>query len=143
MTNGVESGAESGAESGLKSLGPRLQELVRHIQDDVHAAGKAAAKAALREAVLGTPVKTGRARANWQVGQGSAPDGTLEATDAEGLETIAKGDAVIDAAAPGERLVIAKHLDYVRRLNDGDASRAGAGFMEKAAMAARAVLREG
>ena len=71
MTNGVTNGAESGAESGLKSLGPRLQELVRHIQDDVHAAGKAAAKAALREAVLGTPVKTGRARANWQVGQGN------------------------------------------------------------------------
>ena len=127
----------------LKSLGARLGQVVRRMEAEVHERGKTAAKAALREAVLGTPVKTGRARGNWQVGRGQAPDGALETTDAEGLETIARGEAVIDAAAPGERLVVANNLDYVRRLNDGDASRPGAGFMEKAAMAARAALREG
>ena len=39
--------------------------------------------------------------------------------------------------------MIANNLDYVRRLNDGDRARPGAGFLEKAAMAARRELEEG
>ena len=75
----------------LKGLGPLLRQRLQAVEADIHAAGKRAAKAALREAVLGTPVKSGRARANWRVGRGAAPGGVLEAQDRDGPATIARG----------------------------------------------------
>ena len=116
-----------------------LQRLDVGLAIELVGSGKAAAKAALREAVLGTPAGDGNARANWQVGRGSAPEGLLADKDPDGLDSIAKGEAVIDAADPGEALVIANNLDTIAALNDGHPGAAPGGFAERALAAARRV----
>jgi hypothetical protein len=71
--------------------------------------------------VIGTPVDTGAARANWLVGIGAAPSGTTEDTDKGGTATIQQGVSVIGTypvnALPD--LWIVNNLPYIARLNDG------------------------
>jgi hypothetical protein len=109
------------------------------LASELEGGSKAAAKAALREAVLGTPAAGGTARANWQVGRDNAPVAVLTAKDPDGLATIAKGEAVIDAGRAEERLLIVNNLDYIAGLNDGHAGAAPGGFAERAAAVARRI----
>ncbi len=91
--------------------------------------------------VLATPVDTGRARSNWQVEIGSAPEGVLPPfhPGAEGSTSgpnaqaaLAAARRVIEGAVPGDTIHITNNLDYIGRLNDGWSAQAPAGFVEEA-----------
>ena len=84
--------------------------------------------------VLGTPVDTGRARANWLVGIGTAPAGTTESLDQGGNSSIQTAISVI-GNYPADKLPalwIVNNLPYIGRLNDGSSEQAPAKFVEAA-----------
>ena len=94
--------------------------------------------------VIGTPVDTGRARANWQVGLGSAPDGTLPAPSSpeEGLaNALSAGQVTIGAYKGGTIIHITNNLPYIEALNNGHSSQAPAGYVEKAVAAGVDTIR--
>jgi hypothetical protein len=74
----------------------------------------------------------GRARANWQVGLGTAPQGVLDTHDAGGQATISKGKATIEESSPGQSIWLSNNLPYITPLNEGHSHQAPAGFVELA-----------
>lgn len=82
--------------------------------------------------VIGTPVDTGVARANWLAGVGSAPTGTSTDLDKAGGQTIQRNNGTI-ATYPANGLPdlwIVNNLPYIGRLNDGYSEQAPAKFVE-------------
>lgn len=65
-----------------------------------------------RGVVLATRVDTGRLRGNWQVGEGSPPNGTLEREDPSGRETLSEGNREILSASGDEILWLHNGLPY-------------------------------
>lgn len=87
--------------------------------------------------VLATPVKTGRARGNWQVEVGAEPpQGVLETTDPGGARAIELAKTAIAQykGGQGNAIHITNNLPYIGRLNNGHSAQAPAGFVEKAVM---------
>lgn len=82
--------------------------------------------------VLATPVDTGHARANWQVGLGNNPTEELPAFDPSGQETIDRAQATLSTRRTGQVIYIANNVKYLQRLNEGWSAKAPAGFVEKA-----------
>ena len=102
---------------------------------------QAYATAVLKGIVAGTPVKTGKARSNWNVGIG-APDYSIRPSEgATGAATIQRGQVVINAANPGQALHISNGLPYIARLNSGWSKQAPTGYIERAVAAARAAIK--
>lgn len=85
-----------------------------------------------RQAILNTPVDTGRARANWRVTVGSpALEATL-ATDQAGSETVGRAEAAAFVAPAGVEIYITNPVNYVVYLNNGRSNQAPANFVEQA-----------
>lgn len=88
--------------------------------------------------VLATPVDTGRARANWQVGLGRAPSGTLAAPGSAGEGTsnaLNAAQAAIASYHGGVDIHISNNLPYIEALNNGHSSQAPSGYVERAIVA--------
>ncbi len=96
----------------------------------------------LIEVVLATPVDTGKARSNWQVGVGAPAEGVVspyapgkrlgigETGNANGA--INAGMAVIRYSDPDQPLFISNNVEYIGKLNDGSSAQSGAQFIERA-----------
>ena len=80
-----------------------------------------------RDVIVGTPVDTGRARANWQLAIGSAPSSVLSKTDKgrKGTNSGASGSEVKKANQKmrvrkvGRSVFIANNLGYIGALEEG------------------------
>jgi len=83
---------------------------------------------------LATPVDTGQARSNWQVGLDRAPD-SVRPTLGPGTEgaqaAIDEARAKIAGSHPGREIHITNNLPYIRRLNEGSSAQAPANFVEE------------
>jgi hypothetical protein len=79
--------------------------------------------------ILKTPVDTGRARANWQVAIGAAPDGTLELEDKSGTATISAATASASGLRAGDVIFLVNNLPYIQRLEDGYSGQSPAGMV--------------
>ncbi|ABF63543.1 phage-related conserved hypothetical protein [Ruegeria sp. TM1040] len=79
--------------------------------------------------ILQTPVDKGRARANWQVAIGTAPDGTLELEDKSGTATISAATATAAGLRAGDVIYLVNNLPYILRLEDGYSGQAPAGMV--------------
>jgi hypothetical protein len=93
---------------------------------------RAIALAVDQAVVMGTPVDTGRARANWQAGLNSPVGGETAQTDKGGASTIARNAGVIGASGPGEAIHLTNNVPYIGELNRGSSKQAPAGFVETA-----------
>jgi hypothetical protein len=82
--------------------------------------------------VHGTPVDTGRARANWFAELGAPHKGTTEQVSPSGAEAIAAAAVVIDQYKSGQTIHLTNNLAYITRLNDGWSAQAPAGFVQTA-----------
>jgi hypothetical protein len=111
----------------------------REIAAAVAEASRGLALAVLEGVVARTPVKTGRARANWQAGLERPPDGVLEKTDMDGRTTVDRGRAAIARARPFETIWIVNNLPYIGALEQGSSRQAPRGMVAAtlAALAAR------
>jgi hypothetical protein len=93
--------------------------------------------------VLRTPVDTGRARANWQVGT-NGPISSVKypypespgSPDAGASEALSSGAERIKEYTGGT-LHITNNLPYITALNDGHSKQAPKGFVEDSVIAAR------
>lgn len=111
----------------------------REIPAAVAEASRGLALAVLEGVVARTPVRSGRARANWQVGLDRPPEGALDAADKDGRATVARGRETIARARPFETIRIANNLPYVAVLEQGTSRQAPRGMVAAtlAALAAR------
>jgi hypothetical protein len=83
--------------------------------------------------VLATPVKTGRARANWLVAVGEAPSGTVGEPSSPGAgaqDALDNARAVIGGYAGEGEIHITNNLPYIEALNAGSSQQAPAAFVE-------------
>lgn len=127
---------------------PDLTAFARRIRRRGRMVEKGANKAVIETAividqavVIATPVDTGRARANWQVGLGVPVTEATEDTDQGGQGTITKNGATIRARQPKQNIYISNNVNYIEALNDGSSSQAPANFVGIAVRAGLAFLR--
>ena len=103
-------------------------------------ASRALALAVLEGLVARTPVRSGRARANWQASAGRPQTDVLEQTDKDGRATIIRCRAAIARAGPFETIWIVNNLPYIGVLEQGTSRQAPRG-MAAATLAAIAARR--
>lgn len=102
-----------------RKVGRRVDFVVRRISLDV-----------LTGIVMKTPVDTGRARGNWQVGLAGFVDGTLDVFDPSGGQAVGRGAATISQYKTKDRgLFINNNLPYIQRLEDGWSQQAPSGMV--------------
>jgi hypothetical protein len=82
--------------------------------------------------IIATPVKTGHARANWQVGIEDEPVDELDEEDKSGQSTLNAAKAKVAGRAPGQTIFVTNNVPYIAALNDGSSAQAPAQFVEKA-----------
>lgn len=71
----------------------------------------------------------GRFRANWQLGEGSAPNGTLPDIDPSGSASKARILAALPPNAAGKVFYLVNNLPYSQKLEDGWSKQAPAGMV--------------
>jgi hypothetical protein len=79
--------------------------------------------------ILKTPVDTGRARANWLLGIGSIPAGTLEIDDKTGTATISRVTAESLGLKAGEVVYLVNNLEYATALEFGHSKQTPSGMV--------------
>ena len=98
-----------------------------------------------RDVIIGPPVDTGRARANWQLAIGSGPASVLNKTDkcrpksdsgASGSE-VRKANQKMGVRKAGRSVFIANNLGYIGALEEGH-SKQNSGWVENAMRRAEA-----
>lgn len=76
-----------------------------------------------------SPVDTGRFKGNWLPAVGSAPGGTVTATDPGGATVIAKVQGVTAGVKAGDVIYMVNNLPYAQRLEEGWSKQAPAGMV--------------
>lgn len=116
----------------LKTFKRRIQKHARNVESNSN-------KNIIRLAVIidqvvtvGTPVDTGRARANWQATIGEETFDELDEVDPSGAATIAKAQAVLESRKSEQTIHLTNNVKYVPRLNEGWSAQAPAGFVQEA-----------
>lgn len=84
---------------------------------------------AFRRVILKTPVKSGRARGNWQCAIGEIPDDVLELDDKTGTATISRATAESQNFKAGEVIYLVNNVPYINKLENGSSKQAPAGMV--------------
>lgn len=128
----------------IKNRGKELPEEVNKVVRQV-------ALVASTELIISTPVDTGRARSNWQVGVGEPVfnarepfvPGVAGSTISENTQqAINEASKKIQTRKPEATIYINNNLPYIGRLNEGYSAQAPAGFVEAALKKAVAAIRK-
>jgi len=98
-----------------------------------------------KDVIIGTPVDTGRARANWQLAIGSAPSSVLSKKDkgrsksssGASASEVRKARQKMGVRKVGRSVFIANNLGYIGVLEDGH-SKQNSGWVENAMKRAEA-----
>lgn len=98
---------------------------------NINQAQKAACLELARAVIQDTPVKAGRARANWQAGLNQAPSGVLEQSDPSGEAALARVEKVLTKMKPGDSFVLVNNLPNARELEDGSSKQAPNGMLKR------------
>jgi hypothetical protein len=92
--------------------------------------------------VYGSPVDTGRFRANWQFGVDKAPSGDLTKTDKSGAATIGGFATALPANPTQHVLYLANNLPYARRLEYGWSKQAPGGMVRVSMLKVEALVAQ-
>lgn len=76
-----------------------------------------------------SPVDTGRFRANWMTGIGSANKATVTVEDKSGAVSLARVDTALAGWAPGQTIWLTNALPYAARLEYGWSKQAPGGMV--------------
>lgn len=125
----------------LAQFNLRISKIAKDVELNANTVKKKVAIAIDQVVTLATPVKTGRARANWRVGIGSPVQGTTDAEDQGGQATVQAAKAKINTADSDDDIFISNSLPYIGELNNGSSAQAPAGFVEKAIQKGVAVVK--
>lgn len=102
--------------------------------EDLKKARETIGIAFVRSVVPATPVRTGKARRNWQVNWVSPTGQELPGVDAAGGNTIINGEGRIKTGRrrnPFLPLIIENNVPYIGRLNAGSSRQAPPMFVER------------
>ena len=113
----------------MSSFADQLRAFETKTLDKMNRAARKITLDAFSEVIQMSPVDTGRFRGNWQPAIGSAPSGTIEATDPSGNMVIAKVSGVVAGMQAGDVIYMANNLPYAQRLEDGWSQQAPAGMV--------------
>ena len=102
----------------------------RMLEDRANKAVRALMLEVTKRIVMRTPVDTGRARGNWNVGIGNPDRAVSENGDKNGGGTIARGEVVIESANGEQPFFITNSLPYIVPLEDGWSKQAPAGMVK-------------
>ncbi len=126
----------------LNQFSKRIRDVAKGVEPGVDEVVRRFALVANQTVIMATPVDTGRARANWQISIGSPMTDETGSTDAQGALSRNAETIGTHRASAGQELYLQNNVPYIERLNEGWSAQAGAGFVEKALLAAaRAVSR--
>jgi len=94
--------------------------------------------------IMDTPVKSGRARGNWQGTIGAPASGELEVEDPSGSKTISAMQAQVLAwkAITGVSILLTNNVPYIGRLNGGSSTQTPARFVERNVMRVGGIVQE-
>lgn len=106
----------------------RIQKIANNVQTNANLLKRKVALYCQRELTYATPVKTGRARANWQVSLGAAITSPTDNTSSQSAIAVANG--VVSGSRPEQAIVIANSVPYINKLNEGWSAQAPAAFVE-------------
>lgn len=84
---------------------------------------------------LATPVKSGRARANWNIAVNTVDRSTTQ--DTTQPDYIGEAQAATENLKISDTINISNNLPYIRRLNNGYSKQAPASFVEMAVLKAK------
>lgn len=132
--------------AGFDEFSKRLKKTGQRIVENADKAVRRTALAIDSAVVYSTPVDTGRARSNWQVGIDGPVEGTIEPLRGVSKGHKSTGTAVAQTSIENAKAVIATYkggtptaaihitnnLPYIGRLNEGWSAQAPAGFVETA-----------
>lgn len=119
----------------LRAFSRRIRRIGRNVERRADEVVRETALVVDQAVVLATPVDTGRARGNWQVGIDTAVTDARDVLDPSGAGTIAEGAARVAGRRSGQTIFISNNVPYIGRLNEGSSSQAPAMFVEQAVAA--------
>lgn len=122
----------------MASFEDRLKQRSENLRRNVERAVRRAATLIDTTLVVSTPVKTGRARANWLASINRPRTDMPGPADAKAA--LGRNQNVFKLFKAGQTIVIANNLPYIRKLNAGHSQQAPAGFVEKAVTRGRRSL---
>lgn len=130
--------------SDLKTFAARMHSRAQVFPENMRTLVRKVAMAMDSTVIMATPVKTGRARANWIPSTGTPSDVILYPPPSAPASPGSAAQSAIDAGADtfrsykgeGDIIYITNNLPYIERLNNGYSAQAPAGFVEKAVQAA-------
>lgn len=118
----------------LKSFAKRIREIGEQVEVGSNRLVVEVALAVDQTVVLATPVDTGRARGNWQVGIGQAVTEESADEDKVGQRTIDRNKRKVLSRKSGQSIFISNNLPYIRTLNEGHSAQAPEGFVNTAVL---------
>lgn len=110
----------------------RIRGRAEEVEQGARRVQRRAAIAINQTVVLATPVDTGHARANWQVGLGSAPKNELDEEDKAGGPTLARNNSAIGKSPLRKAIFLSNLVPYIGELNRGSSAKAPAMFVQLA-----------
>ena len=117
----------------FSTLHRRLRARSRQARVNMNTIIKEVATVADQAIVSQTPVKTGRARGNWDVGIGfPVTEADFNKFDPEGADTIARNTAKIATRQPGQDINLTNNIYYIVRLNRGRSPQAPPFYIQTA-----------
>jgi hypothetical protein len=128
----------------LREFAKQIRLLGKAVEENADTLVRKTALAIDTGVVMATPVKTGRARANWRVQAGSMNPETLPPPSSPGAGVSAALAEALTAVAEyrGEgEIHISNNLPYIHRLNAGSSTQAPEGFVELAVQRAAEAVR--
>ena len=125
----------------LSVFARRIKKLAERIEVNVSRTVIKTAIAINQAVVISTPVDTGHARVNWQLGISTPVRSINPATDPSGAATIALNNAKAMTRKDGQDIYISNNIDYIGFLNEGSSAQAPAGFVEIAVLAGEAAVK--
>lgn len=93
---------------------------------------KAVASQVVENIVMNTPVDTGEARGEWQIGLDSPPTVKVGILDPVGDDTVRRCLDVIDDAKPSQIIWITNNADHISALEHGSSNQAPNGMVQNA-----------
>jgi hypothetical protein len=104
-----------------------LTKFLRHCDGNIDKAHRMAVVLVAQGTVLGSPVDTGRFRANWQFGR-VLPQGALDQVDKSGAAAIARMAGQVTSVKAGGEVWIVNNLPYAGKLEYGYSQQAPSGM---------------
>ena len=114
------------------ALAINMNRIGKNIEAKTNLQKRLFATSILREVVDRTPVKSGLAKGNWQVGLGLPVSTPLKRKSKGGAGVISSGTARIAKSKQGENIYISNLVPYIKKLNEGSSTQAPVAFIEVA-----------